>query len=516
MAVADNFTNIFRERRRFFALLLKLGWGVSAGLLESRGLPKIFCLISMLPIFIAMECRTRRALVLKVLPFLAAYCTTKSSFLLTISDISGLPFGKYSGAFALLAVLAAAGIMLLPLAAALSFYVGVRPSDVGKLRGAAYLSALWAGGEYLSGCLGFFSFPWLGVWAQADGALPLTLTANLLGCRFTSFIIMYFNGLAYIFCRSIKLRRWRPMVKCVAAFITVGGLVGIYGNSEILSLKAESAAGEKLTAAALQLDCEGREKSSMKPAQAAREYMRLAEKCTSADVIFLPETAVNAAFSATHAAFSQLVEFAEKSGKTVVTGCFYKDEARGEKYNAVIAVTPDGAADSRYCKSRLVPFGEFVPFAKNSLAACTAPCEPIDVGGVRIACGVCVESIYGDIFRGQVRQGEQLIFIPTNDSWFGSSFARRAHYIHAKMRAVENSRYTVRAGNCGISAIITPWGEEAAADRSREKGGVCAETALLSSKSLYTTLGDVFMLLPLTLAAMSGAASAKARFSRRM
>ena len=470
MAVPDNFTNIYRDRRGFFALLLKLCWGVFAGLLESRGLPKIFCLISMLPIFSAMECRTRRVLVLKILPFLASYCITKSSFLLTIRDISGLPFGKYSGAFALLAVLAAAGIMLLPLAAALSFYVGVRPSDVGKLRGAAYLSALWAGGEYLSGCLGFFSFPWLGVWAQADGALPLTLTANLLGCRFTSFIIMYFNGLVYIFCRSVKLRRRKPMVKCVAAFIAVGGLVGIYGNSEISALKAESADCEKLTAAALQLDCEGREKSAMKPAQSAREYMSLAEKCTSADGIFLPETAVNAAFSATHSAFSQLVEFAEKSGKTVVTGCFYKDETRGEKYNAVIAVTPDGAADSRYCKSRLVPFGEFVPFAKNSLAACTAPCKPIDVGVVRIACGVCVESIYGDIFRGQVRQGAQLIFIPTNDSWFGSSFARRAHYVHAKMRAVENSRYTVRAGNCGISAIITPWGEEAAADRSREKG----------------------------------------------
>ena len=163
-----------------------------------------------------------------------------------------------------------------------------------------------------------------------------------------------------------------------------------------------------------------------------------------------------------------------------------------------------------------MPFGEFVPFAKNSLAACTAPCKPIDVGVVRIACGVCVESIYGDIFRGQVRQGAQLIFIPTNDSWFGSSFARRAHYVHAKMRAVENSRYTVRAGNCGISAIITPWGEEAAADRSREKGGVCAETALLSTKSLCTIQGEVFMLLPLALAVMSGAASAKARFSRRM
>ena len=78
MAVAENFTNIYRERRRFFALLLKLGWGVFAGLLESRGLPKIFCLISMLPIFSAMECRTRRVLVLKILPFLQVHQPAKT------------------------------------------------------------------------------------------------------------------------------------------------------------------------------------------------------------------------------------------------------------------------------------------------------------------------------------------------------------------------------------------------------------------------------------------------------
>ena len=64
MAVADNYTNIYRDRRGFFALLLKLCWGVFAGLLERSGLPKNFCLISMLPIFSAMECLSRRVRVL--------------------------------------------------------------------------------------------------------------------------------------------------------------------------------------------------------------------------------------------------------------------------------------------------------------------------------------------------------------------------------------------------------------------------------------------------------------------
>jgi apolipoprotein N-acyltransferase len=47
----------------------------------------------------------------------------------------------------------------------------------------------------------------------------------------------------------------------------------------------------------------------------------------------------------------------------------------------------------------------------------------------------------------------------TNDAWFGHSSARHQHLQIARMRALEEGRYLVRAANDGISAIIGPHGE---------------------------------------------------------
>jgi apolipoprotein N-acyltransferase len=47
----------------------------------------------------------------------------------------------------------------------------------------------------------------------------------------------------------------------------------------------------------------------------------------------------------------------------------------------------------------------------------------------------------------------------TNDAWFDHSNARHLHFQVARMRALEEGRYLIRATNDGISAIIGPHGE---------------------------------------------------------
>ena len=64
------------------------------------------------------------------------------------------------------------------------------------------------------------------------------------------------------------------------------------------------------------------------------------------------------------------------------------------------------------------------------------------------------------------------------------------------MRAAENRKWLLRAGNCGISAIISPAGEVIQSRSQREKGTVIGEISVIEEKSLYATTGDIFITLP--------------------
>ncbi len=46
----------------------------------------------------------------------------------------------------------------------------------------------------------------------------------------------------------------------------------------------------------------------------------------------------------------------------------------------------------------------------------------------------------------------------SNDAYFGHSEARQQHLLIARMRAVENRRFLIRATNDGFSAVIDPAG----------------------------------------------------------
>lgn len=508
---------LYRRKRRFLRLIYMLASGVFAGLLESESLPAFFCLISMLPLFTALCCESRRELTLRLLPFLGAYDLTKTGFLLNV--YSNLDMPRAAGLLcSLFAAIGTALILLVSQIVCLSFFCGVR---TGKARDAVSLALLFSASEWLCENIGPISFPWLGVWAQAENAPPLLMTAKLFGCRFTSFVILSLNGMIFLAAKAVGNRNAVSLAKCAVCFAAVTGITAVYGAQETAALRSAAEKAPKLNVLTVQLDCEGREKSKLTAVEAAERYLELIEKgcgkcADGADVVFLPETAVHTSYGSGEA-FDGLEEFAAKHGCTIVTGCFFKES--GKKYNSVIAISPEGSSERVYSKAHLVPFGEYIPFSGlfggGGLSARHEECEPAEICGTSIGCGICIESIYSDLFRSQVRKGARLIYIPTNDSWFGDSYARHAHYLHSKIRAVENSRYSVRAGNCGISAVTAPWGENIAEDESKECGFLTAEVSLLEEKSVYSVVGDAFILIPLSLVILSGVNGAKRRLRNR-
>ncbi|MDX8396317.1 MAG: apolipoprotein N-acyltransferase [Mariprofundaceae bacterium] len=118
-------------------------------------------------------------------------------------------------------------------------------------------------------------------------------------------------------------------------------------------------------------------------------------------------------------------------------------------------------------KHHLVPFGEYVPswipFIQKLVPniAIFRPAEDTGVltlGEQTFGSLICYESIFPEEARHRVSQGANVITLVTNDAWYDQSPAAWQHLQAARMRAVENGRYVLRAANTGISAIIAPDG----------------------------------------------------------
>lgn len=76
-----------------------------------------------------------------------------------------------------------------------------------------------------------------------------------------------------------------------------------------------------------------------------------------------------------------------------------------------------------------------------------------------IAPVICYESAYGEFVAKYVRNGANLIFIITNDGWWGNTAGYKQHLDYASLRAIETRRSIARSANTGISCFIDQRGD---------------------------------------------------------
>jgi apolipoprotein N-acyltransferase len=76
-----------------------------------------------------------------------------------------------------------------------------------------------------------------------------------------------------------------------------------------------------------------------------------------------------------------------------------------------------------------------------------------------VSAAICYESVYGEFFSRFVRNGAELMFIVTNDGWWGNTPGHRQHFVYSRLRAVETRRSIARSANTGISAFINQRGD---------------------------------------------------------
>jgi apolipoprotein N-acyltransferase len=140
--------------------------------------------------------------------------------------------------------------------------------------------------------------------------------------------------------------------------------------------------------------------------------------------------------------------------------------------NTVVVWDPVNGPGERHDKQIIQPFGEYLPWRGffrhlSSFADRAGYFVPGEGSGVVHAAGVpvgvatCWEVIFDRALRESVRNGAQLLAVPTNNATFDQNMSEQL-LAFARARAVEHDRYVVVAGTTGISAVIAPDGAELA------------------------------------------------------
>ena len=152
---------------------------------------------------------------------------------------------------------------------------------------------------------------------------------------------------------------------------------------------------------------------------------------------------------------------------------FYDADEYYYSYNTALSIN-DTADIQIHQKSRLTPGVEMMPSwwflrpIKNlaiDLGGTVGTLKSEDTvtvfnyGKYKVAPMICYESVFGDYVTDFVRNGANMIFVITNDGWWGNTPGHRQHFEMSKLRAIENRRSIARSANTGISGFINQRGD---------------------------------------------------------
>ena len=310
--------------------------------------------------------------------------------------------------------------------------------------------------EWVRGWI-FTGFPWITIGTSQVPDSPLAGFAPLAGVYGVTLVACVVAALLAAAARPFEARGARWRVLAIAAVIVAAcGLLRV--------IDWGTPAGAAVRVALLQ----GNVPQSLKWREEVRtktllDYRRMIF-AAKARVVVLPETALPAFFDQIPADYlAEIRAHARDTGKDILMGIVERVPAAGgeQYYNSVIRL--DGAGQA-YRKHHLVPFGEFIPpgfrwvlavlkiplsdFASGGSAQST-----IGAGGVSWGVAICYEDLFGEELIESLPPAMALVNV-SNDAWFGESFAADQHLQASQMRALETSRWMVRATNTGATAAI--------------------------------------------------------------
>ena len=269
------------------------------------------------------------------------------------------------------------------------------------------------------------------------------------------------------------------------------------------------------------------------PGSRLSQGIRLTLAARPADLVVWGESSVGYDLNADHRITRRLQRLSARLGAPLLVS---QDAISpgGAKSKVADLIGPGGIEQS-YTKTRLVPFGEYIPF-RSALGWLTsisraAPQNMVTGNGAhvlhailrdgrRLNFGVliCFESSFPDMSRADANRGAQVIIYQTSDSTFQGSWAPEQHASLAALRAAETGRPAMQAALTGDSAAFDAHGRLLDWAGTRDRGVLHVTVPLprVSVRTPFDRYGDYvpwFAIAVTAIAAVTGLSSWRA--SRR-
>ena len=235
-----------------------------------------------------------------------------------------------------------------------------------------------------------------------------------------------------------------------------------------------------------------------------QRMMEMSEKAVAggAEIVIWPESTVPLSYSSTDFYREAIESFSARHGVDVILGSVAEapdDPTR--LWNAAFLVS-GGKTIGHYDKIRLVPFGEYVPLRKmlffaEKLVRAVGEFQfgtndrPLQ-GKFSYGPAICYEVVFPQITRTQVRNGADVLVTITNDAWYDGTAAPRQHLDQARLRAIEDGRWLLRAATTGISAVVDPSGRIIEELPMGREGIIFANFHPKTTVTPYVRFGDWF------------------------
>ncbi|OBG24531.1 apolipoprotein N-acyltransferase [Mycobacterium sp. 852002-51057_SCH5723018] len=357
-----------------------------------------------------------------------------------------------------------------------------------------WFGVLWAAQEWLKSVFPFGGFPWGSVaFGQAQGPfLPLVQLGGV-ALLSTAIMLVGFSATAI----ALEIAKWwqtgrerggddakPPAVVLPGVCICLVLFAAVIVWPQVRHSGAGAGGEPTVTVAVVQGNAPrlGLEFNAQRRAvldNHVRETLRLAEDVRAGaapqpQFVIWPENSSDIDPLINADAAEQVARAVAAIGVPVVVGTILDVAGRGQESsaytNTVIVWNPVTGPADRHDKEIVQPFGEYLPMpwlfkhlsGYADRAGHMVPGKSsgvVHVAGVPVGVSTCWEVIFDRAPRKAVRNGAQLLAVPSNNATFNQTMSEQ-QLAFAKVRAVEHDRYVVVAGTTGISAVIAPDGAE--------------------------------------------------------